>query len=379
MAEVRFENVSKVYEGGVKAVNNVNLTVEDGSLLVLVGPSGCGKSTTLRMVAGLEEITSGDIYIGDRKVNDVLPKDRDIAMVFQNYALYPHMTVYNNMAFGLKLRKFPADEIEERVRHAAELLEINALLDRRPKELSGGQAQRVAVGRAIVRQPQVFLFDEPLSNLDAKLRVQMRVEIARLHERLGATMIYVTHDQVEAMTLGSQVVVMKDGFVQQAAGPLELYNHPVNRFVAGFIGSPPMNFLKGRVEGAGSAVKFVSPDLKLTLTPESAAVVKGHVGQEVYLGIRPEDIHDSAYFPGGQAAESHSLAVDVVEPLGAETLVYLRVPSEKQGIVARFDSRSTPRVGQNVNVALNMAKAHVFDASTEQSLSYPAEEQSHAN
>ncbi len=379
MAEVRFENVSKVYEGGVKAVNNVNLTVEDGSLLVLVGPSGCGKSTTLRMVAGLEEITEGDIYIGDRRVNDVLPKDRDIAMVFQNYALYPHMTVFNNMAFGLKLRKFPADEIEERVRHAADLLGIDALLDRRPKELSGGQRQRVAVGRAIVRQPQVFLFDEPLSNLDAKLRVQMRAEIARLHERLGATMIYVTHDQVEAMTLGSKVVVMKDGFVQQAATPLELYNHPANRFVAGFIGSPPMNFLKGSLQASGDTVQFVAPDMKLALTPESAAVARSHVGQEVLLGIRPEDIHDSAYFTGEQAADAHTLPVEVVEPLGAETLVYLRVPSEKQDIVARFDSRSTPRVGEEVSVTLDMAKAHVFDAGSEGSLSYPAEEKSHAN
>jgi len=379
MAEVKFDDVSKVYEGGIKAVNNVNLTVDDGSLLVLVGPSGCGKSTTLRMVAGLEEITEGSIYIGERKVNDVLPKDRDIAMVFQNYALYPHMTVYNNMAFGLKLRKFPAAEIEERVRHAADLLEIDALLERRPKELSGGQAQRVAVGRAIVRQPQVFLFDEPLSNLDAKLRVQMRVEIARLHERLGATMIYVTHDQVEAMTLGTRVAVMKDGYVQQVATPLELYNHPVNRFVAGFIGSPPMNFLLGRLEGADGAVRFVSSEIQLALTPETAEVVKGHVGQEVYLGVRPEDIHDSAFFPGGEPADTHTLSVDVVEPLGAETLVYLRVPGEKEAVVARFDSRSTPRVGQDVNIALNMAKAHVFDRRSEESLTYPVEERTHAD
>jgi multiple sugar transport system ATP-binding protein len=379
MAEVRFDDVCKVYDGGVKAVNNVNLTVEDGSLLVLVGPSGCGKSTTLRMVAGLEEITTGSIYIGERKVNDVLPKDRDIAMVFQNYALYPHMTVYNNMAFGLKLRKYPADEIDQRVRRAADLLEITPLLQRRPKELSGGQAQRVAVGRAIVRQPQVFLFDEPLSNLDAKLRVQMRVEIARLHERLGATMIYVTHDQVEAMTLGTKVAVMKDGFVQQVATPLELYNHPVNRFVAGFIGSPPMNFMAGRLEGSGGALRFVSDSMKLSLPPETAAMVKGHVSREVYLGIRPEDIYDTAYFPGQAPAETHTLAVEVVEPLGAETLVYLAVAGEKLDLVARFDTRSTPRVGQQVSVAFNMAKAHIFDAQGEQSLTHALEEQSHAN
>jgi multiple sugar transport system ATP-binding protein len=379
MAEVRFENVSKVYDGGVRAVNDVNLTVEDGSLLVLVGPSGCGKSTTLRMVAGLEEITTGSIYIGDRLVNDVLPKDRDIAMVFQNYALYPHMSVFNNMAFGLKLRKYPPAEIQQRVARAAELLEITPLLKRRPRELSGGQAQRVAVGRAIVRQPQVFLFDEPLSNLDAKLRVQMRVEIARLHERLGATMIYVTHDQVEAMTLGTKVAVMKDGYVQQVATPLELYNHPVNKFVAGFIGSPPMNFMMGRLAAAGGGVQFVSPDVKLTLTRAVASAVKDHLDKEVYLGIRPEDIHDSAFFTGTDAANTHSMQVEVVEPLGAETLVYLRAPSEKQDIVARFDTRSNPRVGQEARVTLDMEKAHIFDRETEQSLTFPVEELSHAN
>jgi len=379
MAEVRFENVSKVYGTDVRAVNNVDLTVEDGSLLVLVGPSGCGKSTTLRMVAGLEEITEGNIYIGGRRVNDVLPKDRDIAMVFQNYALYPHMTVFNNMAFGLKLRKYPREEIEQRVQHAAELLEITPLLERRPKELSGGQAQRVAVGRAIVRQPQVFLFDEPLSNLDAKLRVQMRVEISRLHERLGATMIYVTHDQVEAMTLGTKVAVMKDGYVQQVATPLELYNHPVNKFVAGFIGSPPMNFIEGRLESAGGQVRFVSPGLALALSGEVAEAVKGHVGTEVYLGVRPEDIHDSAFFPGAGPQNTHALRVEVVEPLGAETLVYLRAPSQNADIVARFDTRSDPRVGQDIRVALDMTKAHLFKRDTEESLTYAVRERSHAN
>ncbi len=368
MAEVKFVNVSKVYEGGVQAVKDVDLTVEDGSLLVLVGPSGCGKSTTLRMVAGLEEVTEGDVYIGGRRVNDVLPKDRDIAMVFQNYALYPHMTVYNNMAFGLKLRKYPTEEIEGRVQQAAELLEINELLQRRPRELSGGQAQRVAVGRAIVRHPQVFLFDEPLSNLDAKLRVQMRVEIARLHERLGATMIYVTHDQVEAMTLGSKVAVMKDGYIQQIDTPMELYDHPVNKFVAGFIGSPPMNFMEGQLSRAADGVRFTAEDLQLTLGDELASGLRGHVGKSVYLGIRPEDIHDSAYFSDVDPANVKTIRAEVVEPLGSETLVYLRGGAQRRDIVAKFDARSTPAVNQDVRVAFDVTKAHVFDGDSEESL-----------
>jgi multiple sugar transport system ATP-binding protein len=374
MAEVKFVNVSKVYPGGVEAVNDVNLTVEDGSLLVLVGPSGCGKSTTLRMVAGLEDITEGDIYIGGRLVNDVLPKDRDIAMVFQNYALYPHMTVYNNMAFGLKLRKYPRDEIENRVQEAAELLEIDPLLKRRPKELSGGQAQRVAVGRAIVRQPQVFLFDEPLSNLDAKLRVQMRVEIARLHERLGATMIYVTHDQVEAMTLGTKVAVMKDGYIQQVATPMELYDRPVNMFVAGFIGSPPMNFIAGSLEQSGGDVRFVGPDFGLKLSDELASATSSHVGKPVAFGIRPEDIHDRAFVPEPDPDNTKTIRAEVVEPLGAETLVYLRTPSQDEDIVAKFDSRSNPEVKEDVEVVFDMNKAHVFDLETEESLTYEVEQ-----
>ncbi len=373
MAEVRFENVHKVYDGGVLAVNDVNLTVEDGSLLVLVGPSGCGKSTTLRMVAGLEDITEGSIYIGGELVNDVLPKDRDIAMVFQNYALYPHMTVYNNMAFGLKLRKYAKEEIDQRVRDAAELLEIDELLGRRPKELSGGQAQRVAVGRAIVRHPQVFLFDEPLSNLDAKLRVQMRVEIARLHERLGATMIYVTHDQVEAMTLGSKVAVMKDGFVQQVDTPLGLYNVPINKFVAGFIGSPPMNFVSGVLKVDNGAVEVVSEELTFLLPPEKAAMVRDHAGKKVFLGIRPEDIHDSAHFADADEANIKELNAEVVEPLGAETLVYLRGQEAHEHIVAKFDSRSTPRVNEQARVAFDLTMAHVFDGETEESLTYVAQ------
>ncbi len=368
MAEVRFYDVSKVYEGDVHAVNDVNLTVEDGSLLVLVGPSGCGKSTTLRMVAGLEDITEGDVHIGGRRVNDVLPKNRDIAMVFQNYALYPHMTVYNNMAFGLKLRKYPGQEIDKRVHDAAELLEITPLLRRRPRELSGGQAQRVAVGRAIVRHPKVFLFDEPLSNLDAKLRVQMRVEIARLHERLGTTMIYVTHDQVEAMTLGTKVAVMRDGYILQVDEPLGLYNRPVSKFVAGFIGSPPMNFLEGTLERKDGAIRFVSPNIELKLDQMIAAVVGSHVGERVYFGIRPEDIYDSALFPEAEEDNIKSMHTEVVEPLGAETLVYLRAPGAGEDMVAKFDSRSNPRVNQDIQVGFDVTKAYIFDRETEESL-----------
>lgn len=368
MAEVRFEDVSKVYEGDVHAVNEVNLIVEDGSLLVLVGPSGCGKSTTLRMVAGLEDITEGNIYIEGRLVNDVLPKNRDIAMVFQNYALYPHMTVYNNMAFGLKLRRYPRKEIEVRVRETAELLEISPLLRRRPKELSGGQAQRVAVGRAIVRHPKVFLFDEPLSNLDAKLRVQMRVEIARLHERLGTTMIYVTHDQVEAMTLGTKVAVMKDGYVLQVDEPLDLYNRPINKFVAGFIGSPPMNFIEGTLEQEAGGVRFASESLGLKLDQKTAAAVRSHVGKPVHLGIRPGDIHDRRRFPDAEQANVKTLRVEVVEPLGAETLVYLHVPGRREDIVAKFDSRSNPRVNQDAQLAFDMTRVHIFDHASEESL-----------
>ncbi len=370
MAEVKFVNVSKVYEGGVEAVNDVDLVVEDASLLVLVGPSGCGKSTTLRMVAGLEDITQGDIYIGGQLVNNVLPKDRDIAMVFQNYALYPHMTVYNNMAFGLKLRKYPRQEIDQRVQRAADLLEIAELLDRRPRELSGGQAQRVAVGRAIVRQPQVFLFDEPLSNLDAKLRVQMRVEIARLHERLDATMIYVTHDQVEAMTLGTKVAVMKLGYIQQVDTPIQLYDHPVNQFVAGFIGSPPMNFLEGTLQESNGAVRFISQDYEFALTDELADAVRSHSGRDVVFGIRPEDIHDSRFVEDISPENVKQIRAEVVEPLGAETLVYLRRSEESPDIVAKFDSRSAPAVNDIIEVAFDMRKVHIFDKQTEESLSH---------
>jgi len=290
MATVELKSISKVYDGGVRAVNNANITIQDKEFVVLVGPSGCGKTTPLRMIAGLEDITEGELTIDGKLVNDVPPKDRDIAMVFQNYALYPHMTVYDNMAFGLKIRKFPKLEIERRVREAAKILDIEMLLERKPTALSGGQRQRVAVGRAIVRQPKVFLFDEPLSNLDAKLRVQMRAEISALHNRLQATMIYVTHDQVEAMTMGDKIVVMKDCYIQQIGDPLHLYNFPINRFVAGFIGSPPMNFLTVRIVDEAGRLFADEGNFRVAVTGRNADLVKPYAGKELVFGIRPEDL-----------------------------------------------------------------------------------------
>ena len=305
MATVKLENICKIYDGGVKAVDNVNIDIEDREFVVLVGPSGCGKSTTLRMVAGLEDISSGTLTIDGKVVNDVPPKDRDIAMVFQNYALYPHMTVYDNMAFGLKIRKFDKQEIDRRVREAAKILDIEQLLERKPKALSGGQRQRVAVGRAIVRQPKVFLFDEPLSNLDAKLRVQMRAEISGLHHRLKATMIYVTHDQVEALTMADKIVVMKLGVIQQIGGPLELYNNPDNKFVAGFIGSPPMNFINTKVEAQGDTIFVNEGTFKIEVTPAQAKVLKPYVGKQVTFGIRPEDVEFTKNVSSHADAEGH--------------------------------------------------------------------------
>ena len=362
MAKVIIEHVHKIYPGGVVAVNDANLEVEDREFVVLVGPSGCGKSTTLRMVAGLEEISKGAIYIDGKKVNDIPPKDRDIAMVFQNYALYPHMTVAENMAFGLKLRKFPREEIDRRVREAAEILSIEAYLERKPKALSGGQRQRVAVGRAIVRKPKAFLFDEPLSNLDAKMRVQMRMEINKLHTRLASTMLYVTHDQVEAMTMGDRIVVMKDGVIQQVAEPLDLYHHPVNQFVAGFIGSPPMNFFAGRIEARPGALWFVSDGLNLRLDDAHAARLNGRDGAAVTFGIRPEDIADQLFSAAAAPDQQAQARIEVIEPMGSE--VYLHARAGAQPFVARVGPSMVAEVNQSVAFAFNMRKGHFFDAAT---------------
>ena len=367
MARVSVKNVSKVYPGDkghdVTAVNNVTLEVQDQEFVVLVGPSGCGKSTTLRMIAGLEEISKGDIYIGERRVNDVPPKDRDIAMVFQNYALYPHMSVYDNLAFGLKLRKYPKAEIKQRVVDAAGILGIEDLLARKPKALSGGQRQRVAVGRAIVRRPQVFLFDEPLSNLDAKMRVQMRAEIAKLHQRLQATMIYVTHDQVEAMTMGDRIVVMNDGVVQQIDAPLALYNQPANLFVAGFLGSPPMNFITGTLKQERDALFFVEIEgggIQLQLTLPKGSAAREFAGKSTLLGIRPEDIELAQFSRNDGSTGSFPAIVDIVEPMGAETNLYLQTGAHT--VVCRsqkpLDHRET---GHRLQFEMNLTKAHLFD------------------
>ena len=372
MAKVVLENLVKLYPEkggpGVRAVNGINLAVEDREFMVLVGPSGCGKSTTLRMIAGLEEITGGRITIDGRVVNQMLPKDRDIAMVFQNYALYPHMSVFDNMAFGLKLRKLPPAEITARVGEAAALLGLEDCLRRRPKALSGGQRQRVAVGRAIVRKPKVFLFDEPLSNLDAKMRVSMRTEISKLHARLGATMIYVTHDQVEAMTMGDRICVMKDGNIVQVAEPLTLYNHPVNLFVAGFIGSPPMNFFRGTIKRGAGQLTFIettdrSSPLTLGLGDELSARASTHVDRPVVLGLRPEDIHDSLTIPSPDPARTAEVRVEVSEPMGAETYLYLDAGGTS--FVARVRPTDRFEPGQKIKVTFGMEQAHLFDAATE--------------
>ena len=360
MAQVLMKELNKKYDE-VHAVKDVNLHVRDKEFVVLVGPSGCGKSTTLRMVAGLEEITAGEISIGERVVNDLPPKDRDIAMVFQNYALYPHMTVYDNMAFGLKMRKFPKPEIAKRVQEAAEILGIQELLKRKPRQLSGGQRQRVAVGRAIVRHPQVFLFDEPLSNLDAKLRVQMRVELKRLHDRLETTVIYVTHDQVEAMTLGDRVVVMKDGWIQQVGEPLELYGKPANKFVAGFIGSPAMNFIDVAIADAGGALWAETQGLRVKMPPAHAGRLGPYKGQTVTLGIRPEDLHVAT--GGDQNEFTFPAVVDVVEPLGSEILLDLRAGTHT--IVARVEPTVRAKIHETLKLALTPDRARFFDLKTE--------------
>ena len=361
--------MKKVYEGNVVAVHEMDLKVDDKEFVVLVGPSGCGKSTTLRMIAGLEEVSLGDIFIDNQRVNDVPPKDRDIAMVFQNYALYPHMSVYENMAFGLKLRKLPKNQIEQRVHEAASILGIESYLDRKPKALSGGQRQRVAVGRAIVRKPKVFLFDEPLSNLDAKLRVQMRTEISKLHQRLGATMIYVTHDQTEAMTMGDKIVLMKDGVVQQIDTPMEIYAKPVNKFVAGFIGSPAMNFFEGTIE-KGKTITFTETGggIRLPVQKKDQSTLKKLFGKVVVLGLRPEQI---SYAPAGKPGAARTIArvtVEVVEPMGNETYVYFSTRKDGQQFVARVASGKEPAIGKGLDLAFDMGHAHFFDKETEQTL-----------
>ena len=367
MAGIKLDNVCKVYPNGFEAVKNFNLDVKDKEFIIFVGPSGCGKSTTLRMIAGLEDISSGTLTIDGRVVNDVEPKDRDIAMVFQNYALYPHMTVYDNMAFGLKLRKLPKDEIDKKVREAAKILDLDKLLDRKPKALSGGQRQRVAMGRAIVRNPKVFLMDEPLSNLDAKLRVQMRIEISKLHDRLGATMIYVTHDQTEAMTLGTRIVVMKDGVVQQVDTPQNLYDKPGNLFVAGFMGSPQMNFLDAvvDVQGDKACLQIAGQSIELPPAKAKKLIEGGYAGKTVTFGIRPEDVDDSEMVVNTSKAVFES-TINVYELLGAE--VYLYFDLAEFPITARVDSRTTARPGDKVKFAFDVEKIHIFDKETEQTI-----------
>jgi multiple sugar transport system ATP-binding protein len=365
MAEVVMKGLKKVFEGGVIAVQDFDLTVNDKEFVVLVGPSGCGKSTTLRCIAGLEEITDGEIYIGGRLVNDIPPKDRDIAMVFQNYALYPHMNVYKNLSFGLELRKMKKEEINHRVREAAHILDIHHLLERKPKALSGGQRQRVAVGRAIVRKPAVFLFDEPLSNLDAKLRVQMRTEIAKLHQNLQATMIYVTHDQVEAMTMGSRIVVMKDGFIQQVSDPLTLYDYPNNKFVAGFIGSPPMNFIDLKIVKEGAHYFVKSEAFKVIIPKEKEDKIKGYEGKTVTFGFRPEDLIDENIVKDKEG-KLVKAKVEVIEPLGSEIFLYLA--AGKESFVARVPHHYRTQLGQEVGFVVDLDKCPIFNIETEEAI-----------
>jgi len=361
MAELRFQNLDKVYDNGVQAVFDFSLKVRDKEFIVFVGPSGCGKSTTLRMVAGLEEITAGELYIDEVLVNDVAPKDRNIAMVFQSYALYPHMTVYDNMAFGLKLRKMAKDEIERRVKNAADTLGLTAYLDRKPKALSGGQRQRVALGRAIVRDAKVFLMDEPLSNLDAKLRVQMRSEIIKLTKRLGTTTVYVTHDQIEAMTMASRIVIMKDGYIQQVGAPKDVYDNPDNIFVGGFIGTPPMNFIYGKVEKG----MFIGEGIKVAVPEEKIAILKENnkLNEQVVLGVRPENIHDDPVLKAKFASATVKLKVDVAELLGAETHIHAMIGDHT--LTAKVSARTDINIGDDVELAFDMHSVHFFDPETE--------------
>lgn len=368
MSEVILKNINKLYSNGYNAVKDININIKEQEFVVLVGPSGCGKSTTLRMIAGLEDISSGELYIGNRLVNNVDPKDRDIAMVFQNYALYPHLTVYDNMAFALKLRKSPKDEIDKKVRDAARVLDLENLLDRKPKALSGGQRQRVALGRAIVRNPKVFLMDEPLSNLDAKLRTSMRAEITKLHKSLNTTFIYVTHDQVEAMTMADRIVVMKDGVVQQMDTPQEIYNNPNNMFVAGFIGAPQMNFIPVKLVKKNNEIFAVNENLEVALNSGTHGELEefGYIGKEVILGIRPEDIHIEDIFVENSLDSVFEAKVDLCELMGAEIHAYLKLGI--YDIIARFDGRFNMKAGNNLKLAMDKNRIHIFDKDTEQSI-----------
>lgn len=366
MAQISLKDVSKIYRGGVKAVDNVNLGIENKEFLVLVGPSGCGKSTTLRMIAGLEEISHGKVWIGDQLVNDVPAKDRDIAMVFQNYALYPHMTCAENMGFGLRLRKYPKQEIIRRTNEAAEILGIKKLLDRKPKQLSGGERQRVALGRAIVRKPQAFLFDEPLSNLDAKLRVLMRTEIHKLRLRLQTTFVYVTHDQTEALTLGDRIVVMKDGKIQQCADPMTIYDKPANQFVASFIGSPPISVIEGRIIKKEKKYYFDEGKFCVKLVEEMYKIIAPYEGKSVHFGIRSEDIYDKLFVSEASADNTVKAACEVVEPLGSE--VYLYLNSGKSQFIARVGAHNRPDVNRDMDVVFDMNKVHFFDRETGQTI-----------
>ena len=386
MASLELKNIYKVYPSGVTAVTDFNLSIEDKEFIVFVGPSGCGKSTTLRMIAGLEEISSGELYIDGVLVNNTAPKDRDIAMVFQNYALYPHMTVYDNMAFGLKLRHMPKPVIDQRVKEAARILGIEMYLSRKPKALSGGQRQRVALGRAIVREPKVFLLDEPLSNLDAKLRSQMRTEITKLHNRLATTFIYVTHDQVEAMTMGTRIVVMKDGFMQQVDTPINLYDHPINQFVAGFIGTPQMNFFNGVLTGTKDKVFIEFGKEKIAVPKTVSELICNldkylNTGKEIVFGIRPEDIHDDERWLKEGKCPTIEVKVDVVEALGSETLLYCKtrrdevedgtvksILEDASNLTAKVDSRSKTKAGDTIHVALDIVHSHLFDKENELTL-----------
>lgn len=370
MAGLQLKDICKVYDNGYKAVKNVEFEIKDKEFIVLVGPSGCGKTTTLRMIAGLEDISSGELYIDDKVVNNIPPKDRDIAMVFQNYALYPHMTVYDNMAFGLKLRKVPKDQIDKKVQEAAKILKLESLLDRKPKALSGGQRQRVALGRAIVRQPKVFLMDEPLSNLDAKLRAEMRCEISKLHKDLEATFIYVTHDQVEAMTMGDRIVVMKDGLVQQIDSPYNLYEKPINKFVAGFIGSPEMNFFTIELKEDSNTIKgsFEGTDIVMEIPAGKGKILKekGYIGKKLVLGIRPEDIHEEASFIQLSKDTVFKAKVEIRELMGAE--VYAHLDMQGNSMIARFDGRTHIEADDILELAMDANKFHFFDIETEESI-----------